>query len=120
MSFAWIRDVLWGDGMGSMAHCVADRVSTVLVLSHPGVVPRDPRGDSRVAVGTRVLLRFLNAQPFHCHRLVRDRFVSTHLNCGVMIYSFTSLLLLVSWILYVRICLHLTRNSLNIWKFQGV
>lgn len=75
--------VLRGDGMGSMAYRVSDRLPSVFVLPHPRTVHGHSRWHSRVPVEPHVFLRFLNSYCFHGHRVGRDCFISSQLSCRV-------------------------------------
>lgn len=76
--------VLWGDGLGSMADCVPDRLPSVLVLPYSGSLHVDPRRDAGLEDELDVLLRFLYSHGVNNHGVVRHHFVSPQLRCWVI------------------------------------
>lgn len=75
--------VLWCWGVGSLAHCCPNCLSSMLILSHSWGVHGDSCRDSRFSDESRILLRFLDAYRRNGHGLVRHCFVWSQCACRV-------------------------------------
>lgn len=79
------RHVLWFGGMGPLAYCCSDCVSSMFVLYHPGVVLVDTCWHTCVSVESRVFLWLCCDYYLYHYWLVCYCFISAQLTCRVIV-----------------------------------